>query len=552
MRKSIFFLLLIVLHAGLAQAQNPAEKPKIVVGIIVDQMRQEYLYRYYNKFGEGGFRKLMGEGFMLRNAHYNYFPTYTGPGHASVYTGTTPAIHGIISNEWYDKNLKKVVNCVGDEKQKPVGDKGNGNGDVSPHRLLSTTITDELKLASQKRSKVIGISFKDRGSVLSAGHMADAAYWFDQITGKFITSTYYMQRVPDWVETFNKRRLPDDYLSREWNTLYPIDQYTESGPDDTPYESKMIGKEKPVFPYNLKELRKKNGEYDLLSYTPFANDYLTEFTKASIAGEKLGDDDDTDFITLSYSTPDILGHAVGPNAVEIEDLYLRLDKNIEDLLKNLDESFKGEYVVFLTADHAVSDVAQYLKDNRIPSGYFSTSNTKARLNDFLQSYFPGKQLIETIDDGVIFFDHEVFQQDPKSAGVDLIIATELAVNFLLAQEGVANAFSESTIRQSQYGEAGMKGMVARGYHPKRSGDITIVLEPGWYSATRVQGTTHGSTYTYDTHVPAIFYGKGIPKGFSVAYHPITDIAPTLSILLNIKFPSGCTGQPVQEIFDQKK
>jgi predicted AlkP superfamily pyrophosphatase or phosphodiesterase len=551
MKKSVFILSLIIFQSALTKGQDPAEKPKIVVGIIVDQMRQDYLYRYYNKYADGGFRRLMRDGFMLKNAHYNYFPTFTGPGHASVYTGTTPAIHGIISNEWYDKNLKKVVYCVGDANQKLVGAKGNGNGTVSPHRLISSTVTDELKLASQKRSKVIGISFKDRGSVLSAGHMADAAYWFDHFTGKFITSTFYMQDVPEWLIAFNKRELADQYLSQEWKTLYPIETYTESGPDDSPYESKMNGKEKPVFPYNLKELRKKNGDYDLLSYTPFANDYLTEFTKAAIDGEKLGSDEDTDFVALSYSTPDILGHAVGPNAIEIEDLYLRLDKNIADILNTLDQKFNGEYLVFLTADHGVSDVSQYLKDNRMPSGYFNSANTKARLNEFLQPYFPGKEMIETIDDGVVFFDHDLFRQDPKSGGVDMIVATELAINFLLAQDGVANAYSESMIRQSQYGESGIKGMVTRGFHPKRSGDITIVLEPGWYSATRIQGTTHGSPYSYDTNVPVIFFGKRIKKGSSVAYHPITDIAPTLSVLLNIKFPSGCTGQPIEEIFDQE-
>jgi predicted AlkP superfamily pyrophosphatase or phosphodiesterase len=546
MKKYVLFWLLVSIQSATFSQE---QRPRVVVGIIVDQMRQEYLYRYYNKLGDGGFKRLMRDGFMLKNAHYNYFPTYTGPGHASVYTGSTPAIHGIISNEWYDKTTKKVVYCVGDATV--VSGKTGTNGFVSPFRLLSTTITDELKLGTQKRAKVIGISLKDRGSVLSAGHMANAAYWYDNQNGKFITSTYYMTALPEWADKFNKQNLADKYLSQEWKTLLPIEQYVESGPDDNPYESKMFGKDKPVFPYNLKELRKRNGGFDLLAYTPFANDYLTEFTKAAIAGENIGQDEWTDFIALSFSTPDILGHAVGPNAVEIEDMYLRLDKNIEDLLKTLDERFKDDYVVFLTADHAVSDVAQYLKDSRIPSGYFSSSNTKARLNEFLQRYFPGKDVVETIDDGVVFFDQDLFRQDPKSGGVDLLIATELTISFLLAQDGIANAYSESMIRQSQYGEIGMKGMVVRGFHPKRSGDITIILEPGWYGASKIQGTTHGSVYSYDTSVPAIFFGKNIPKGMSVKYHPITDIAPTLSLLLSIKFPSGCTGQPIEEIFEQK-
>jgi hypothetical protein len=360
-----------------------------------------------------------------------------------------------------------------------------------------------------------------------------------------------MPRLPEWLEKFNQQNLADKYLNQEWKPLYPIAEYTESGPDDSPYEARMGGKEKPVFPYNLKELRLKNGNFDLLTRTPFGNDYLTEMVKTAISAEGMGADEWTDFLAVSFSTPDVLGHAVGPNAIELEDMYLRLDKNIEDLLKTLDEKAgTGNYTVFLTADHAVADVAQYLKDSRMPAGYFSPPNTKARLNEFLQRYFPGKEVIEAIDDDQIFFDQDVFQRDPRSSGVELMVATELVINFLLAQDGIANAFSESVIRQSQYNETGIKGMVTRGYHPKRSGDVVIVLEPGWYSATKVVGTTHGSPYTYDTHVPVIFYGKGVRKGSSVKYHPITDIAPTVSILLNIKFPSGCTGQPIPELFGE--
>jgi predicted AlkP superfamily pyrophosphatase or phosphodiesterase len=525
-----------------------AERPRLVVGIIVDQMRQEYLYRFNAKMGNGGFKKLINDGFMLKNGHYNYAPTITGPGHASVYTGTTPAIHGIIGNDWYDKNLKKEVNCVNDPKYEVVG-VNEGNGDVSPWRMLTTTITDELELFTQKRAKVVGVSIKDRGAVLPAGHTPDGAYWYDSKTGRFITSTYYKTKLPDWVEKFNQLNLPTKYLSGEWNTLLPLNQYIESGPDDSPYEANVPGKDKPVFPYNLKALKKADS-FDLLTGTPFSNDYLTEMAKAAVVGENMGSDDVTDFLAISYSATDALGHAVGPNAVEIQDMYLRLDKNIEDLLKNLDAKVgAGNYTVFLTADHAVSDVAQYLKDSNIPAGYFSQSNIQASLNDHLQKYFPGKQIVETIDNGQVFFDQDVFQNDPKASGVELLIATELTINFLLAQDGIANAYAENIIRQGRYDEAGIKGMVIRGFHPKRSGDVVVVLEPGWYPSGRVQGTTHGSPYTYDTHVPMLFYGNGIKKGSSVQYHTITDIAPTLSVLLNIKFPSGCTGQPVKEIFE---
>ncbi|MFM8912613.1 MAG: alkaline phosphatase PafA [Flammeovirgaceae bacterium] len=527
-----------------ANAQNT--QPKLVVGIVVDQMRQEYLYRYESKFGDGGFKRLMG-GFMLTNAHYNYVPTYTGPGHASIFTGTTPAYHGIIGNDWWDKNLKREVNCVGDDRYQPVGNP-EGNGDVSPWRLLTTTVTDELKIATQKKGKVVGVSIKDRGAVLPAGHLPDGAYWLDTKSGKFITSTFYKAALPAWVENFNALKLADQYLNQEWKTLLPIEKYLNA--DNSPYERKLKGKDKAVFPYNLKELRKENGGYDLLSVTAFGDDLLTEMAKAAIAGEQLGKDNVTDFLSVSFSTPDYVGHAMGPNSVELEDTYLRLDKNLEDLLNRLDKEVgEGQYLVFLTADHAVAEVPQFLKDNKVPAGNFSWSNVEAGLNDYLQKTFPNKKVVEHIANEQIFFNHEAFTGDPKTSGIDLLIATEQTVNYLQSVEGIAQVFSKAVIKQSAYNETGLKGMITRGFHFKRSGDVAVQLEPSWIPSSYPTGTTHGSAYTYDTHVPILFYGIGIKKGTSAGYHTITDIAPTLSVLLKIKFPSGCTGQPITEVVD---
>jgi hypothetical protein len=549
MKKLSFIFLFLLTGSTLFAQKTDNDRPKLVVGIVVDQMRQEYLYRFSSKFGEGGFKRMIDEGFMLQNAHYNYIPTVTGAGHASVYTGTTPANHGIIGNDWYDKELKKYVYCASDPNVSTVGSTSVEDGKMSPQRMLTTTITDELKLSTQKRAKVVGISVKDRGSILPAGHMADAAYWFDEKVGKFITSTFYMTALPAWVDSFNKRNLPDKYLSQPWNTLFPIEQYVESGPDLTPYEGKLGGKEKPTFPYDLPAMFKKSG-YDILSYTPFSNDYLTEMAKAAIDGEKMGSDQWTDFLCVSYSATDKLGHAVGPNAIELEDIYLRLDRSLADLFKKLDETAgKGNYVVFLSADHAVAENPQYLVDNKVPAGFARNSNLKARLNAFLQTYFPGKEVINTIMNEQIYFNHDAFSSDPKTGGMEILIATELTVNYLLQEKGVANAFPKSLLRQGDFDEGGHKGMAIRGYNPKRSGDITIILEPAWYESGSVIGTTHGSSYTYDTHVPILFFGKGIKHGISVLPHTITDIAPTLSILLKTKFPNGCTGQPIAELFD---
>ncbi len=543
---SLFFLVFII---QCSIAQSPSDRPKLVVGITVDQMRQEYLYRFYDKFGEGGFKRLINDGFMLKNGHYNYAPTVTGPGHASVYTGSTPATHGIIGNEFYDKQLKKLVNCVEDPLHTPVGNDA-GNGDVSPWRMLSSTVTDELKLFTQKRAKVIGISFKDRGAVLPAGHMADAAYWYDNKSGKFITSTYYMKQLPAWVLKFNALNLPDKYLSQEWKTLLPIEQYTESGPDDNPYERKFAGKQKPTFPYKLSELRKANGNYELLSYTPFANDYLTELAKAVMVNEQMGKRDVSDFLCVSYSTTDIVGHMVGPNAVELQDIYLRLDRNLEDLLKKLDaEVGVGKYTVFLTADHAVADVPQFMVVNKMPGGYFNENYVKAKLQEFLATYYPGRDFIENISNGQIFLNQDAFRQDPKTSGLDMFIVTELIGKFLMTVNGVSNYYTEEKLRDGDFDEGGIKGLFVRGFNSRRSGDILISLEPGWLASGSIQGTTHGSPYTYDTHVPILFFGQGIKKGSSVRYHSVTDIAPTISTLLSIKFPNGCTGQPIEELFE---
>lgn len=534
------------LLSGFAQAP---ESPKLVVGIVVDQMRHEYLYRYYNKYGEGGFKRLMGEGFVVKNGHYNYTPTYTGPGHASVYTGSTPAIHGIIGNDFYDRLARREVNCVEDSRFKPVGNDA-GNGDVAPSRLQSTTITDELKLFTQKKSKIVSISCKDRGAVLPGGHMADAAYWYDGKSGKFITSTFYMTKLPAWLDKFNDKKLAEKYLSQTWNTLYPIEQYTESGPDDSPYEHKFRGKQKPVFPYDLKELRKLNGEFDFLISTPFANDYLIDMATAAIDGESLGKNTVTDFLAISFSTTDYVGHAFGANSVELEDTYIRLDKTLEVLLKNLDEKVgKGNYTLFLTADHAVAENPQFLRDSKVPGGYFSEANLRANLEAYLLKFYPGREIIEEISNGQIFLNPAAFQGDPRTTGVDVMVVTELITKYLMAMEGVANVYSEATLRQGNYAEGGIKGLYIRGFHPKRSGDILMVLEPGYFEGTRIQGTTHGSPYSYDTHIPMVFFGKGIKHGYSTTYHAITDIAPTISALLNIKFPSGCTGQPISEVLE---
>jgi predicted AlkP superfamily pyrophosphatase or phosphodiesterase len=542
--KKCFNLLLVIPFFVSAQTG----KPKAVIGIVVDQMRQEYLYRFAPKYGDGGFKRLMNQGFMVKNAHYNYIPTLTGPGHATVYTGATPSVNGVIGNEWYERSESKTVNCVEDRRFAPVGTATAGQGMVSPFRMLSTTVTDELKLSTQGQARVIGISIKDRGAVLPAGHIPDGAFWYDGSTGNFISSTYYKPGLPMWVEQFNQLKLADKYLSKEWNTLLPIGSYTECGPDNSRTESIMRGKDKPVFPYNLPELRKANGDLDLITRTPFGDDLLTDLAKAAIDGAEIGKDAITDFLAISYSTPDLIGHAMGPNSVEVMDTYLRLDRNIQDLLSTLDKKIgAGQYIVFLTADHAVADIPQDLISVNIPAGYFNSIDVEKGLQEHLQKYFPGQNLIEDISNNQVYLNPAAFPEEPKSGGLNFMVASELVAQFLRSADGVAEVFTKTQLLNITPAGNSVQDLLARGMNSKRSGDIVFTLKPGWSWAGGARAN-HGSGHTYDTHIPMLFYGKGIKHGVSYKYHSVTDIAPTISALLDIKMPNGCSGQPVEELF----
>ncbi len=301
MKKSIL-ILLACYTVVLTQAQITS-KPKLIIGIVIDQMRYDYIYRYWDKFGNDGFKRLVNEGFFCKNTNYNFVPTYTGPGHAAIYTGTTPAVNGIISNEWYDKSTGRYLYCAQDNNVIGVGT-STSEGKCSPVNMLTTTITDELRISSNMKSKVIGIALKDRSAILPAGHTANAAYWYDESTGSFITSTYYMKELPWWVQDFNKKELAKKYLNQPWTTLLPIEQYTESLPDDNQYEFKFKGETKPVFPHNMPELMKSNGGLKMLRSTPFGNSFTKDFAIEIVKNENLGKSSVTDFLAISFSSPD--------------------------------------------------------------------------------------------------------------------------------------------------------------------------------------------------------------------------------------------------------
>lgn len=544
MTKYIFVFCFIFFSSFKLSTQVSHEKPKLIVGIIVDQMRQEYLYRYYDKFGEGGFKRLMNQGFVTKNTHYNYVPTKTAPGHASVYTGSTPRYHGIISNSWYHRNEKEVLDNVTDPSVKTVGSTSS-RGEKSPFKLKGTTITDELQIFSNGRSKVISMSLKDRGAILPGGHLANGAYWYDGETGDFVTSTYYMEELPDWVERFNKTKKVDSLMNLGWNTLLPIAEYVESDSDDQPYEKGFPIKDKPVFPYDLKKLPKKD-KYDLLMRTPHGNTILRQLAEDALSSEALGQRGTTDFLAISFSSTDVVGHAFGPQSIEVEDTYLRLDHEIAHLLATLDKTVgKDQYTLFLTADHAGADTPQFLNQSKVPMGMYSNSKIVEKLNAKLVETFQAQNLIVNYSNQQVYLDRELI----KSKKLDMKEITDVLVSELYDVKGVAQVYTGADLRRFNFSEK-LGALVQLGYNNQRSGDVAVVYEPIYWAAPMSQGTTHGSAYNYDTNVPLLWFGANIPKGETVQRYSITDIAPTISVMLNIKFPSESIGNPISELFKE--
>ena len=517
-----------------------SSKPKLVVGIVVDQMRMDYLNRFENHFGNGGFKRFYNQGFVAKNHHFDYAQTKTGPGHASISTGTPPAVHGIIANDWFDKISGEEQYCVGDDSYQSIGTLTN-NGEKAPTQLLVSTFSDENRLATQSRGKAIGVSFKDRGAILSIGHAANGAYWFSgKNDGKFVSSSFYMNTLPQWVADFNSSKQIDTYLTT-WDTYYPIETYVESGPDNIPYETTFKGKETPIFPYDLAELAPENNGYDILEETPFGNSLITDFTLAALEAEALGTDNDADVLMVSYSSTDYVGHAFGINAKEVQDTYVRLDLDLARLFAALDKQVgKGNYTVFLTSDHGVAHVPKYLMDNKIPAGYFKEKDFVKELKIHTSAYFDTGGLIRDVSNNEIFLNHDKITTEC----LDINKIKSYITSFTMSFEGVAMAYDTTELLKMNENNAIIERL-QRGFHPKRSGDIVFVLQPGFIE-TRKKGTTHGSAYIYDTHVPLMLYGQGVRKGTTFERTNITDIAPTICAILGISNPTGTIGNPIKE------
>lgn len=529
---------------AITTATNTLPRPKLVVGIVVDQMRWDYLYRFYDRYQSNGFKRLLNEGFSCENTMIDYIPTFTAPGHTCIYTGSVPAIHGIAGNDFIIQATGKSMYCTEDTTVKTLGSTSNA-GEMSPRNLLTNTVTDELRLATNFRSKVIGIALKDRGGILPAGHTANAAYWFDDKSGNWISSTYYMKKLPQWMNDFNAQKLPEAYLKSDWTPLYPIDTYVQTLPDNSKYEGKFKGMDAPTLPVKTSALYK--GNLGMIRSTPYGNTLTLDLAVAAINGEQLGQHDVTDFLTVSFSSTDYVGHQFGPNSVEIEDTYLRLDRDFATFFTFLDAKVgKGNYTVFLTADHGAAHNPAFLNDHGIPAGVWDDGAVRDSLNKLLLRKYKVEKLIISLSNYQVNFNNA----DIGYAKLNKDALIKDCIEYLEKQKGVAHAIDMRNAQTANI-PAELRTRIINGYSPEHSGDIQIIFQPGWYTGHSAgdggpTGTTHGSWNPYDSHIPLVFMGWGIPHGHLNRETHMTDIAPTVAALLHIQAPNGSIGKPIAE------
>ena len=512
------------------------DKPKLVVSIVVDQMRFDNLDKYKESYSNNGFNRLIREGFNLKNNHFNYVPTVTGPGHSSISTGSTPKTHGIVGNNWFNKKTQKDVYCTTDLNYENLG--GNAySAKMSPNNLLVNTLGDLNRIENDMNSKTISIAIKDRGSILMGGRKANAAYWFyGKDKGEWVSSKYYMEELPEWVDNFNNSDIVSTYIG-EWNTLYDIKSYKESRSDDNNFEKSFKGDPSVTFPYDLNKLKHLNDGYDMLKETPFGNNLTTDFAIEAISNEKLGKDQFTDVLTISYSSTDYIGHNFGVDAKETQDAYLRLDLEIERLLNFLD-SYVGEneYTLFLTADHGASKIPAYLNSIGIKSQNIEEGTVENILKDVLFKSYGLNQLISKVMNSQIYLNNEII----NSLNLSFNSIEKTIINTLNQLEYIDKVYTSEDIINGNF-ESGYDLLIQNGYNVLRSGDIIFKLKENVISYGN-KGTTHGSGYAYDTHVPLIFFGKKIVQGESNVKTKITDIAPTIAKLLGLKQMNDSTGE----------
>lgn len=521
-----------------ARAESALTRPKLVVGLVVDQMRWDYLYRYHDLYSKGGFKRILNQGFSCENTMIPYIPTYTAVGHSCIYTGSVPAINGIVGNNWYEKSISKGMYCTADSLVQGVGGTGTA-GQMSPRNLWSNTITDELRMAVNFKNKVIGISLKDRGAILPAGHSANAAYWYDK--GKWISSNFYMLQLPRWVNDFNAKDYPGKMMNGSWSTLLPAEKYTMSTSDEKDYEGNMPGFSTHTFPYRFDTVEASK-KVETFRYTPFGATYTLDFAKAAVENERMGLGNFTDFLCVSVSSTDYAGHTFGPNSRELQDIYLRLDRDLETFLLYLDAKLgKGNYLFFLSADHGAAHNVGFMKENNHPAGNFSEYDFKNDLNKLIADSAGFNNAVLSVENYQVYVD----EKGLKNAGKNTEAVKQLILNRLRSKPFVTDAFETSQIVAAALVQP-IKEMLINGYAAKRSGDIQFLIKPSWFDGFE-KGTTHGAWNPYDSHIPLVWYGWGIKPGKTNRETYMTDIAPTIAAMLHIQMPNGCVGKVIGEL-----
>ena len=541
------FILLFLLNSTVLLSQSayiPPDKPRLIIGIVVEQLRYDQMEKYRDRFDENGIRRIVNEGTYFKNASYDYMLTQSAPGHATISTGTDPAIHGITSDSWYVPLRNELLYCTQDNEVDPVGGSYE-SGLHSPVNLLSSTFADELYLASKGKSRIFSVGIKESSAILSAGHSADGVYWYDNTTGTWMSSTWYMDSLKTWVKDFNALMLSEGYLSNPWTMLRDAENYKDCLPDTNTFEIGFDGKN--YFPYDLKKLSTKGllntkREFSILRETPFADSFTTDFAIRLIKEEKLGKDDQPDFLSVCYSSSDNIGHRFGPSSVEAADAIFRLDREIARLLTFLTDSIgKRNILVYFTSAHGVSEIPEVLENNRIPSGYFRQTQAIQLLKSYLNAVYGQGDWVKGYSERQIFLNRTLIED----ANIPLEEVERKVSRFMVQFTGIASAYPFSAFEANDFSNGHLRRIV-NSFTPQRSGDVIITLNPGWVEKTDYV-TDHNSPYEYDSHVPLLWYGWTVNRATVTRKVNMNDIAVTLSSLSRIPYPNASTGEPLLEL-----
>jgi predicted AlkP superfamily pyrophosphatase or phosphodiesterase len=543
---SVVMLIYVFLDLSGQGAYLPPDKPRLVIGIVVEQLKYDQLEKFRDRFGENGIKRLINEGSYFKNASFEYMLTQSAPGHATISTGTEPSFHGITSDEWYVPLKNELIYCTKDNDVNPVGGSFEF-GLHSPANLQASTFSDELKMSTNGAAKVFGVGLKESSAILSAGHAADAAYWFDNTTGTWMSSTYYIKSLPGWVTDFNAMKFSDSYLNGTWSLSRPVSSYGDCLPDSNIFEAGFNGKN--YFPYDLKKIRSKStsgfkSDYSLLRETPFGNSLTTSFAIRLIQNEKLGKDDITDYIAICYSATDYIGHRFGPSSVEMGDAILRLDDEISSLLKFVNDSIgKKNVLIYFTSAHGISEIPNVLEKSRIPAGYFKQYQALQLLRSYLNAVYGEGNWVKGYSDRQVFLNRTLIED----ARLSLDDVQKKVARFLVQFTGVAAAYPYSAFEANDFGNGNLKRII-NNFSPQRSGDVIVTLNPGWVEIEGEYVTNYNSPYEYDSHVPLIWYGWTVNRSVITREVNMTDVAATLSSLCKVPYPNACTGNLLFELF----